>query len=629
MKHEIRGPRTEVRSPAFRFQVSAFILLLAAAAAPAQDTLYREITRTNNVNLTQARDAIAWYQGETIRYDLRIMRGSLAWSLPTNTIPVWSVTDASLTNFLLHTTGTVVTATNGLVRFEADAATTALTNATDYQSIVVLYQQAAGTNRYIGVGDRTSARVIANPNYTGSLVPPISDAEGLATLQALIVATGSNATTALTAANTAFTNAASAQATANAAHTNAASAQGTANSAVTNAATAQVTADAAHTNAASAQGTANSAMTNAAAAQLTADAAHTNAASAQATANTAMTNAASAQATANAAHTNAAAAQGTANSAMTNSAAAQLTADAAHTNAGLAYALAGAAVPTSSAGALAYQSAIHLGQLTNAGTLAGGYYVSNQWANAGALRFGTDYADSIGDESAFAQGILVYNDMFSAGYRMSNSTVLATWMGLGGLSKSNSLTVADVAGLGGLAESNSIRLANIADAGTAAAAPSNAFVRADRDVEWVSLGYPVLVTTFLATVPGGFGYGIGYASNAYRTARWWLPYTCTATGALLATQWACQTGEPSRVYNVAIYHAVSNGGHFGTVPMNPTNAALRHSNGWGYLSLTNTIRVPYGCENHALLLDNGAPPAGTQAYSNYLVNPPSLKFLYP
>jgi hypothetical protein len=256
------------------------------------------------------------------------------------------------------------------------------------------------------------------------------------------------------------------------------------------------------------------------------------------------------------------------------------------------------ALALSGAGSLATLDAITLAMVTNAGTAAGrnvGTGVGNlaQWSG--------EYVDVIGPGEA-GDGLVAYNQTFGAFSYVTNANAVLTWLqtygALGGLAFSNSITAADVGAVAMNGDSNTI-----------------------------SLGYPIVVSTALATVPGGFGYGIAYPTNGYRTTRWWMPYTCTATGAWIYTQWVCQTGEPTRVFNVAVYKAVSNGGYFGSITVNPTNSALRHSNGWGYLALTNLMALPYGCENHAILIDNGNPNGG--AFSNYLVNPPTLKLIYP
>jgi hypothetical protein len=143
----------------------------------------------------------------------------------------------------------------------------------------------------------------------------------------------SNASTALTTANTALSTANTAATDATTAVTIASTALSTANTASTAAANATTTANQASTLASSANTTANSAVTTANSAVTTANTAASDAASAVTTANTASSNASAAVTTANTANTNASAAVTTANTASTNASAAVTTANTANTTA--------------------------------------------------------------------------------------------------------------------------------------------------------------------------------------------------------------------------------------------------------------------------------------------------------
>jgi len=162
-----------------------------------------------------------------------------------------------------------------------------------------------------------------------------------------VTAAVSNASTALTAANTALS-------TANTAATDATTAVTTANTALS-------TANTASTAASNATTTANQASTLASSANTTANTAATNASTALSTANTALTNANSAVTTANTASTNASAAVTTANTASTNASAAVTTANTASTNASTALSTANTAKTTADAAIILADQAVNLG----------------------------------------------------------------------------------------------------------------------------------------------------------------------------------------------------------------------------------------------------------------------------
>ncbi len=184
------------------------------------------------------------------------------------------------------------------------------------------------------------------------------------------------------------------------------------------------------------------------------------------------------------------------------------------------------------------------------------------------------------------------------------------------------------------ADSGHVRQGTIDDAasmraslglGTSAVAPSGSYVRVDR--QWISLGQPWLNTSY-ASVPGGSVSSVGFAfrTNGYTNAKWFMPQTVGATGALLRTEWAALSTEPTRTFGIELY-AMSNSAAVGTIVLNPTNVTIKHSNGWGYIAFTNMIALPFGADSCTLSLQNGNPNGAT--VSNYLMSPPEVRLIGP
>jgi hypothetical protein len=130
------------------------------------------ITRTNDVSIYHTYDEIAWPAGDTVQYDLWVERNSATLAMPSNCYPVWSVTDATLTNFYIQMTGTIANATNGHISFTLASTNSALDWMLKYHSVVRVYQ-AASSNIIIRRADRTGVKVLWNPDYAGDIVQPI------------------------------------------------------------------------------------------------------------------------------------------------------------------------------------------------------------------------------------------------------------------------------------------------------------------------------------------------------------------------------------------------------------------------------------------------------------------------
>jgi hypothetical protein len=113
-----------------------WLLLLLATAAFSQALDAQHIVRTNDVNQRVRRDAISWFQGDTVIYDLFPQSGGIAISTPTNALAVWFVYDSALTNRLLAETGTV-SSSSGPVRFTLSYTSAALEVGT-YESFVYI-----------------------------------------------------------------------------------------------------------------------------------------------------------------------------------------------------------------------------------------------------------------------------------------------------------------------------------------------------------------------------------------------------------------------------------------------------------------------------------------------------------
>lgn len=122
----------------------------------------RVITRTNDVRTISAFNQVAWFAGEAVQYNLTVRQGGAAVTI-TNP-PVWCATDGTLSNIYVLSTGTVVNATNGQVRFSISSAQSALRPVT--------YQSFASSGDL--VCDRVGIQVWGNANFHGAYVGPLS-----------------------------------------------------------------------------------------------------------------------------------------------------------------------------------------------------------------------------------------------------------------------------------------------------------------------------------------------------------------------------------------------------------------------------------------------------------------------
>ncbi len=165
--------------------------------------------------------------------------------------------------------------------------------------------------------------------------------------------------------------------------------------------------------------------------------------------------------------------------------------------------------------------------------------------------------------------------------------------------------------------------------GTIALLGSNDYLKAESDAAWINLGpsYRLNSGVSVAVVPGLFGLGYAFVTNAYCNADWLPPASATATGVLLRTTWANLATEPWRQYYVRFHHAVSNEQGVTFFTLNPTNGTVAHSNGWGVQTVTNTLAYPFGLSTSRLSFSFNHPGTG-QSTSNFLIRA-ELKFIYP
>ena len=139
----------------------------------------RMITRTNDVRqLPVSQDAIYWFQGETVQYDIYARNGRSAVVISNAAVPMWYVTDSTLTNYFVMNTGTVVSATNGHIRFTLAPTYSALTSKL-YQSAAIVYFDNAANPSLQLVVDRTAADVRKSFSYAGTYRGPVFSTNGV------------------------------------------------------------------------------------------------------------------------------------------------------------------------------------------------------------------------------------------------------------------------------------------------------------------------------------------------------------------------------------------------------------------------------------------------------------------
>jgi hypothetical protein len=146
------------------------VMMLAGFAGIAADLDIRHYYITNNVSspLSEAVNQYA-YTGESVRFDLWTKRGAAPVELSgTNMLALWELAPVGQPNSMIIT-GSVSNATNGYSVFSSVPIT--LTNAV-LDSRVKLYQEIAGTNKYIGVLYAAKMYLLSvsssvNTNYVG------------------------------------------------------------------------------------------------------------------------------------------------------------------------------------------------------------------------------------------------------------------------------------------------------------------------------------------------------------------------------------------------------------------------------------------------------------------------------
>ena len=147
----------------------AIAMLAACAAAAAQDLNVCEFRRVVDVQQRTFVDQMPWYAGESVGYTVVARRDGDAVEIPEGSVPVWLVLDAA-TNAYVVSTGTVVSATNGEVRFWLPATEAKLPQG-DYRSYASVYQ---GTNR-VGVLDRATVSVSWRPGDDFEATAPVTN----------------------------------------------------------------------------------------------------------------------------------------------------------------------------------------------------------------------------------------------------------------------------------------------------------------------------------------------------------------------------------------------------------------------------------------------------------------------
>lgn len=155
-----------------KYAAAASVLACLASCQPAaaQDLNVREFRRVVEVGDVSSTDRMPWYAGESVGYTVLARSSGRPVQIPAGSVPVWQVLDAA-TNAYVVVTGSVVSATNGEVRFWLPAPQANLPPG-DYLSFASVYQ---GINR-IGVLDRTVVRVSWRPGDEFEVAQPSTNA---------------------------------------------------------------------------------------------------------------------------------------------------------------------------------------------------------------------------------------------------------------------------------------------------------------------------------------------------------------------------------------------------------------------------------------------------------------------
>ncbi|MFH0907191.1 MAG: hypothetical protein V1929_00310 [bacterium] len=136
----------------------------------------RLISRTNDVSQISTVDAVEWFSGEQIRYQVRCYTGSATnyAALPTNAVGLWFATDDTYTNYFIVWTNSAQSNATGFLEFVLPTPYSALTAKT-YESWVNVY---GGTptngSTPIAVADRMQIIVKRSASYAGTYRGPIT-----------------------------------------------------------------------------------------------------------------------------------------------------------------------------------------------------------------------------------------------------------------------------------------------------------------------------------------------------------------------------------------------------------------------------------------------------------------------
>ncbi|MDH3563456.1 MAG: hypothetical protein OEN49_08705, partial [Gammaproteobacteria bacterium] len=100
-----------------KYRIFGLVLFFAVAAFAQLNV--RNFTAKNDMEINAQQDEdIEWYQAEQVQYDIFVRRGRARVNIPTNAVPIWRVwASATPTTLVVLSTGTVVSATDGHVRF--------------------------------------------------------------------------------------------------------------------------------------------------------------------------------------------------------------------------------------------------------------------------------------------------------------------------------------------------------------------------------------------------------------------------------------------------------------------------------------------------------------------------------
>jgi len=101
-----------------KYKLCGLIFFALCIACIAQLNV-RNFNTKNDMEINAEQDEdIEWYQAEQVQYDIHVRRGRKRVNIPTNAVPIWRVWAAATpTTLVVNSTGTVVNASDGHVRF--------------------------------------------------------------------------------------------------------------------------------------------------------------------------------------------------------------------------------------------------------------------------------------------------------------------------------------------------------------------------------------------------------------------------------------------------------------------------------------------------------------------------------